>query len=308
MTPSEAWADIERVEVDPSAVAAFDRGTQFSAIAFDLARETASWACVAACTSPSERGWSRSEAVLAGHSVRLFKLLRAFLEQVSQERADLAWVVLRMTSECAINLLYLLNDHTGELSDSYVRYSLQHEWRLLADIEANVQARGGAELPIERRMMRSISRMFMQSAVDPASRPPRWLRHWGGGDLKHKAAAVGLERAYLSVFGGPSGSVHGNWGDLLQHHLIAEDDGSFKPNLEVATMKQPQPFLAVSTIAVRAVAQYLAHVDSREFAPALQQLDDLLARVDAVDGLHEEFLKRRSNTPLQPTSDDGDPG
>jgi hypothetical protein len=302
MTPEEAWSGIERVDVDVDVVRGYEREIQFSILGFNLCREVTSWACVAACVIPPLGGWNRNEAVLAGHSVRLFKLLRSLLEQVNGEKADLMWVVLRMASECAINLRVLIKGGQP-IIDDYVRYSLQREWTLLAEIEANVVKRGGEELPIERRMKKSIMRTFGLSEVDPQSRPPRPIRHWGGKDLRQRAASLGIEEAYRAVFGGPSESVHGNWGDLLRHHLKCSD-GGFGPNTESSPMKRPQPFYAVGTIGAVAVAEYLRHLDSSTTGHAIEQLDGLVQRLQVADSLHEEYLQRRSNPPLQLTSGD----
>ena len=121
MTPEEAWADIERIEVDAKVVSEFDREIRFSILGFNLTRELASWTCVGACVMPPAGGWTRDEAVLAGHAVRLFKLLRSLLDQVNNERADLMWVVLRMASECAINLRFLIKHGQQGVVDNYVR-------------------------------------------------------------------------------------------------------------------------------------------------------------------------------------------
>jgi len=150
-------------------------------------------------------------------------------------------------------------------------------------------------------MKRSIMRTFSQSEIDPLSRPANRIRHWGGMDLRRRADVLGLERAYRAVFSGPSESVHGNWGDLLRHHLKWSESG-FQPNTESSPMKRPQPFYAVAMIAARAVADYLQHMDPRTFAHAIEQLEDLVARVELVDSLHEQYLQRRSNPPMEPTA------
>ena len=128
--------------------------------------------------------------MLAGHAVRLFNLLRSLLEQINKERAELVWVVLRMASECAINLRFLVTSMSPGLVADYLHYSLQREWALLAEIEKNVIERKGVELPIEGGMRRSILRTFAQSGVDPSSRPAKRIKHWGGRDLKQRARTV----------------------------------------------------------------------------------------------------------------------
>lgn len=301
MTPEQAWADIERVEVDERLVSGFDREIRFSILGFNLTRELASWTCVAACVMPPEGSWARDDAVLAGHSVRLFKLLRTLLDQVNNERADLMWVVLRMASECAINLQYLLrHSHQGAV-DNYVKYSLQREWTLLDEIDENIANRGGEELPIESRMRRSIMRTFAQSGVDPADRPAARIRHWGGKDLRQKSVELGYEKAYLAIFAGPSESVHGNWGDLLRYHLTWTA-GRFTPRTDSSPMKRPQPFFAIGVIGARGVLEYLERLDPVRFSHPIEQLLDLAVRSDLADSLHEQYLQRRSSeSPNPPT-------
>jgi hypothetical protein len=62
----------------------------------------------------------------------------------------------------------------------------------------------------------------------------------GGKDLRQKADAVGLDGAYLAVFGGMSHNVHGSWHDLVDDGVslsaaiaLAEEIGGFPPGFEV---------------------------------------------------------------------------
>ena len=144
-------------------------------------------------------------------------------------------------------------------------------------------------------------RTFAQSGVDPSDRPPARIQHWGGMDLRQKARALDFEKVYLAVFAGPSESVHGNWGDLLRHHLTWTD-GRFVPNTDSSAMKRPQPFFAVTVIGARAIVEYFQRLDSIRFRLPIEQLRDLVSRAELADALHEQYLQRRSNQPRQPRS------
>lgn len=98
-----------------------------------------------------------------------------------------------------------------------------------------------------------------------------------------------------------SESVHGNWGELIRHHFKSTERG-FEPNTESSPMKRPQPFFAVGRIGAIAVVEYLQHLDSSAMRHAIEQLEDLVQRVQIADSLHEEYLQQRSNLPPQPTS------
>jgi hypothetical protein len=292
MTPDEAWQDIERIPIEPSEIRLFEREIQFSTLAFGMVRETAGWTCVCASLMPPSGTWDRNHAILTGHAVRLFKLIRSLLEQVVQDRAELAWVVLRMAAECAFNFRYLVTNASPDLFDSYVSHSLRHEWELLSEIEQNAAARGSA-LPIELRMQRSILATFEKSDVDPKNKPAKHPRDWGGKNLRDRARSMGLDDAYRAVFSGPSRNVHGGWRDLLQHHIDCRGRGEYVPNFEVAKMRRPQPLLAISKIAVPALAFFLLSLKAKELLPALDALHDLEERVETLDFLHEEFLAAR---------------
>jgi hypothetical protein len=114
-------------------------------------------------------------------------------------------------------------------------------------------------LPIEQRMLNSIERTARIAGlaledIDLNNRTP-----WGGKNLREKAKAVGLDGAYLAAFGGMSHNVHGAWQDLCQFHLETNGDGRFQPNMEWGRPR-PQPLLAVATIALGAVQDFLGFI------------------------------------------------
>ena len=188
-------------------------------LASELLREVASYVCVAACTLGQAPTWARDQAAVGGNMVRLYKLLSAFLDQTVQKRFETSTIISRLAFETIVNAQYLMANFSPELVDSFIGHSLRHERTLRDRIQANIQGRGGQVLPIEQRMLNSIDRAgriagVTLDSVDLKNRAP-----WGGKDLRQKAEAVGLEVAYLAVFGGMSHNVHGSWHDLYQFHL-----------------------------------------------------------------------------------------
>ena len=85
MTASQVpFPTIERVDVDPVAIAAYTREWDFMVLGSELLREVASYVCVAACTLGQAPTWARDQAAVGGNMVRLYKLLSAFLDQTVQ--------------------------------------------------------------------------------------------------------------------------------------------------------------------------------------------------------------------------------
>jgi hypothetical protein len=150
-------------------------------------------------------------------------------------------------------------------------------------IQANIQERGGDALHIERRILHSIDRAariagVALDSVDLKNRSP-----WGGKDLRQKAQAVGLEEAYLAVFGGMSHNVHGSWHDLYQFHLETDEEGAFTPSLEWGRPR-PQPLFSLGHLALGAASDFLAFIGGEEAIGRLrEQLRDLDARISAAD-------------------------
>jgi uncharacterized protein DUF5677 len=285
-------ADIERVEVSEDAASLFVREGQYLELAFNLLRETGQWVCVASCLSVGDRPiWNVRQAVIGGHLVRLFKLIRLLLETVNTDRAELMWVLLRLASECVINLRYLLLDNSDEVVQSYLHQSLQHERELKHVIERNIAARNGERLPIEDRMLGSIAKAFEKSQVREDDLPVPRIRHWGGKNAFEKAEAIGLEDAYLAVFGGPSRNIHGGWRDLLEHHLVCEAPGQFAPNLEFSSVRRPQPIFATASMIVPGLIDYVDHLAVGQLAIVREKLLDLYGRILLADRLHEAYLQ-----------------
>lgn len=249
--------DIPRAEVDAETVRRFTTERQHFRLAFDLLREVAQWAIVfGSAVTGSLRDWTLPEAVLGAHFVRLSKLLRGFLDQARNNHADAAWVSARLIVECIINVSYMLANLSDELLTSYLSHSLQHERQLLSTIQKNVHERGGRELPIERRMLRSIERTFLNSEMLPEAIPEKKMQNWGGKTLRQKAESIGMLTVYQMAIASSSRNIHGSWHDLLQHHLEVAAPGRFRPNFDSIRVR-PQLPLMLAALCLEAFDSYL---------------------------------------------------
>lgn len=288
------FPSVKRTEIDRKTIVGFTSEWDHMAIAVDLLREAASYVCISACIMGDQPTWSRDQAMIGGHAVRLFKLLSALLDQVCQRRRETADILLRLVFETCVNVRFMIREWSPELADSYVRVSLRHERKLRDTIEANVSTRNGEVLPIEGRMLRSIDRAARLAGVSLDTVDLKQKAAWGGKHLAQKAKEIGWLGAYDAVFGGMSHNVHGSWQDLLTHHLKADEDDRFVPELDWTTPR-PQPLLAASTLIVQVVtevAQFLGGETAKaELDPLLA---DLLQRIEEADSLHEAYLTRKS--------------
>ena len=85
----------------------------------------------------------RNQAVLGGHLVRLYKLIGALLDQICQRRREITFIIARLAFECIVNIGFLIKFGDAATYDSYVRYSLRQEKRLLDRISKEIEGRHG---------------------------------------------------------------------------------------------------------------------------------------------------------------------
>jgi Family of unknown function (DUF5677) len=289
MSPTTEVPSVTRVEVDAATVRAFEDEHAFTGLAVELLIEAGSYVCIAASIlPPPPHRWNRHEAVVVGHLARLFKLISALLDQTCQHRRETTFIFARLAFECIVNTSFLIKNDRPEVVTSYIEYSMRHEKRLRDRIRANIAARGGAPMHIEERMLRSIESSAKTSGIDLDSIDPP--KNWGGKNLFEKAKEVGLEDAYLGAFAGPSHSVHGNWQDLLEYHLDADDDG-YRADLE---WHRPRPQL-LSTLAhltMKTLNLYFSEVVGEAGNRITERFPDFEDRLGTFVNLHEEFLAR----------------
>ena len=215
------------------------------------------------------------------------------LDQTCQRRREISFILGRIAFECIINLSFLLKNYSSDLLLSYKSYSLQHEKKLLDKIKENISKRNDKTLPIEERMLRSINRAFTASGVNPEDISTNELRNWGNKNIYKKATNVGLGESYLSMFGGGSHNIQGNWQDLLDYHLEEKSDNHFYPKFE---WHNPRPqllnVLAIQTAKVLKV--YIQWLQYEELNEIIRTLIEFQERVFTLDSAHEKWLSHKS--------------
>jgi hypothetical protein len=250
--------DFEDIQIEAEDVATWESEDRFLDCGINLLREVAKIGAILSCIMPPAadgRGfgyWSRNQAILGGLLVRLSKLQNGFVVLSLKGLREVARLVFRSLFETAVNLVYMAEQRSDELYDRYVRYSLSTDILLLQRIEQNSNQRG-YETPTEKRMIGSIKSLFQRSGVDISSVSPKDKQAWAG-NLYDRAKALGYGEMYLATFSFPSHEVHGNWGDLVEHHLEWSPDG-FLPDTETGSVRAYE-ILAAGLISADAYERY----------------------------------------------------
>lgn len=236
------------------------------------------------------RKWERNEAILGGLMIRINKLQLALLDQMCQSRLEIAMILFRCLAESLINLKYLLKRGNDDLFDEYIEYSLRAEKGLLNKVSQNITDRG-YDLPIESRIKYSINQAFETSSFSPEQVDETKLETWGEKIYK-RAKSVEMEEAYFALFSLPSHAVHGNWQDLITHHLDYEN-GGFSPNTQW-THPRPQPLFAAALLSAEINKLYLDEIipECPDKNQIITLLDDIILRIRVGGELHEQFLQK----------------
>jgi len=89
-----------------------------------------------------------------------------------------------------------------------------------------------------------------------------------------------------------SHAVHGNWQDLIQHHLAHTKEG-FAPSVEWCSAA-PERALHAALFSVEALKDYLPKLPACSQRDHLSgMLEDAMEKILKVDKLHEEFLQKQ---------------
>lgn len=288
--------EFPRTKIDVEGIRKFDSEDQFISLAVELLKEVGQITGLLSCTyrldqDGNPRKWKRNEAILGGLMVRTNKLQLALLDQICQNRLEIALIIFRCLAESLINLKYLLQRNNDNLFDEYIEYSLREEKRLLNRINENIANRG-YKLPIESRMISSIKRAFRTSSFSPEQVNEKNRQLWGEKIYK-RAKSIRMEDAYFALFSLPSHSVHGNWQDLISYNLKYEK-GEFSPQTQW-NHPRPQLLFAVALLSGDTNKLYLNEIIQK--CPDKDQinnlLDDIILRVRVADELHEQFLNQK---------------
>ncbi len=235
-------------------------------------------------------GWDRNNSIVPGLLIRSCRLLTGFFSEIVANRMDTAFILQRSIAETLINSLFLLKENNQKLYEDYIKYSLKHEKSLFLRIKSNILERG-YELPIESRMLKSILLAFERSGVSIENIDEMNKKTWGGS-IYQKFKKVGLEEQYLSIFGGLSHSVHGNWQDLLSNDLDFQGN-KYYPKLNRQSVK-PQPLGALNILIIAVTGTYTIYKIPAcdEKKQILRRLFKIKKMVKDVMELHEGYISK----------------
>ncbi|MGY3388307.1 hypothetical protein ACVWW6_000898 [Bradyrhizobium sp. USDA 3311] len=198
-------------------------------------------------------------------------------------------IVDRCIFESAVKIIWLCFDASSEKFTRYLADGLKTELEFKAKIEANIGAREGEALQIEKRMLTSISNHMAaadltEAQISEAKKLP---------DLASMLSIIGFDRLiYITAQKIGSHHVHGTWPSLLFHYLEEEPRGSgtFVPRDHNCSTHVNQ-FMFVPLIVLAALSAYINYVfestdEAKAFCDLFESAEKEIMQVysDAFDG------------------------
>jgi hypothetical protein len=255
-------------------------------IAFELYKEAARVVAFAAHLLDDEAaangGFARNQAICAGLMVKISKFMLGVIQlSTGDDRGEIVLALNRIILESAINLEFLVRSKDDKYFDQFVELSLGPEREIYDQIQANIAARNGDVLPIEKRLLDSINYTCAASGVK-IDEVQRKHKDWGE-NLRQRLKALGKESFYATVYRMPSHAVHGTWPDLFNGHLTYNEKTKlFEPDTKW-TRVGSRLLAPIAVLVLEAIDPYL-----ERFFPPSPQRDVLRERIaDLHDRLRE---------------------
>lgn len=263
----------------------------YSKTAFELLKECG-MVCAAIAGIQIKEELGRNQATCTGLAVRLTKLGKTIVRDLSNRETFQQLSIARQVFETAGTLVYLLNDDgSGVRFDQYIQDSLVAEKIILEDIEKNIQNRGGEILEIEARMRSSIAKTTEAAGIsDLTSLPSR--KPIGFPSAEDRLKYLG-DNVYVAYRAG-SAEVHGSWTDLYKYHLITIGADKFVPNPDNPRV-QPNVATTTTSVLARVFGDYLDWIHV-EIVTSLYDpiLTNIIEKNDKLVKLHENYIERAS--------------
>jgi Family of unknown function (DUF5677) len=237
----------------------------------------------------ASRGMSKNRAIVVGHLVRLMKLYDCFLLHTCEKHLEICMIFFRLILETAIRLEYLLTAKRATFK-SFILTSYRPEKEHLVDLKA--KARQRRLTPIEKRILGSVTTHMMRDGI--RQKALLMNRSWDLDGKSFRALLQSIGHAdwgYSYGFGNGSHFVHGDWRDIIMHH-VRRRGRFYEPKWQYST---PDPRVTGPTTKI-CLYTLLCYVRWNKcdpdnlLRPIIEELKVLNGRLDAA---HERYWREQ---------------
>lgn len=207
----------------------------FREILFEYYKNVSILCVICSQIMPDSPAWrttsNKKRYVLLGLLTRCTRIMAAHLEYFQDGRyGDTTMILDRPLLETCVKVRWLSQESGVDRLQRYFEESLRTDCELLEEIQKNIANRGGIELPIEKRMLRSIRGNADFAGINLED-PSLNLRR--SPSLADMIRDIGEQRFLYTVVGKTaSHAVHGSLANLLHLYLDETEEGQFMPASE----------------------------------------------------------------------------
>lgn len=236
--------------------------------------------------SPGLRTIPREEySTLIGLLNRCARLMLANVALSHEGRFGETTAILdRCIFETALKVIWLCESPVPDRFRRFIADGLKTELEFKSRIQTNIDERGGAPLPIEVRMLRSIDNYIADSGLSPSE----VLETKKLPDLASIVDALGHDRTvYLAGQKIASHHVHGTWPSLKTHYL-EERDGELRARDHDCATHVSQ-YVFIPRVVLNALSAFVTYVvEAKADVTAFHCVFD--AAQDEIDSINKEVV------------------
>ena len=287
----------EWIDCNSSPLADFKTNTEFMKFAVEIMNRCLYLLKTGVAAAPdaetATKGYTKYNAIIVGHMVRLTKLYEGSLIHICNHQLELATVFLRPIFEVAIRIEYLISSNSKEKScRNFMLISYRPEKEILQDLAAKAEKR--PLIQIEKRMQRKILSRLKKDGISETELLNNKTWDIDGKNFRAIMEILDYDSMYAYGFGNASHFVHGDWYDIDLHHLhhLKRDGEYYAPDLG---FDRPDPRLTCSLtgICLRTLLIYLKWNKSDPDSVITSLAEKLSELNTALDDVHESTLKEK---------------
>lgn len=271
----------------------------FSETSFNLYKETLLVSTIASniilSGDKTKAYFDIRQGVEAGLIIRITKIMKSVLALLCDRVSNHGDSILALNQcilESSINLKFFCENAEKKDFDDFIKSSLKPEKELFETVKKNIEIRGET-LPIETRIINSIKHVFKSSeisGIDDLKTIPRRK------DYRSMLRLMNMESSYSMLQGVPSHAIHGDWVDILKHHIEEIEKSNFIPNTK-PLVPDTRQLCPVNLMVLNSVQSYIKKyfpIGNEDIEILLARVANLIKRNKEVDEAHEEYISQRN--------------
>ncbi|HAT2098234.1 TPA: hypothetical protein I8032_000295 [Legionella pneumophila] len=225
--------------------------------------------------------------ILIGLLGRISRLMLTNMKLSSEGLGGESTLIIdRCINESAIILMWLCTKKDDQYFNIFKSKGLFSDLKLKSEIQKNIEIRGGSQLPIENRMLKSIERYVSESGLNEDQINSLYSKM---PNMRQMMTEIGMKPTHYTVIMNiGSHNLHGTWTALKQNYYEEKDDTVFIKDLNKSKTHVNQ-YIQVAILVIEANIAFFDCVlnSSEEFKPIYAMFKSIKEEVLKINQLSE---------------------